>query len=316
MREEVWRRRKWLRLRLAAEPELDRGGRRGGAQRCRRRRQARPRRGEGERQHERREDQAMAPMHGLDLGLHDGLAVTGASRRDRARPRRRWRARRGRRRAGRPPSPAPARSARVALPAPPKVAPQQQRRRQRGREAASASATAARDRGAAASIPCGAASPPRESASEAAPALAPRVSAPRSTGRGERVLGEARREDDNGERREDETGASTAASAGFAQAARAGSQTRCRRRAPAQRRSDWRGDPRRACRRRRIATDLHADDEAAPMTAATICATSRVRRGPIMRNSATVSPTASALTAAANGEQPRRRRRASARRRG
>jgi hypothetical protein len=38
--------------------------------------------------------------------------------------------------------------------------------------------------------------------------------------------------------------------------------------------------------------------KAAPITAATICATSRVRFGPVTRNSTTVRPTASAVAVA------------------
>jgi hypothetical protein len=44
--------------------------------------------------------------------------------------------------------------------------------------------------------------------------------------------------------------------------------------------------------------DLQADNEAAPMTAATICATSRVRLAPIIRNSAMVSASAAAVATA------------------
>ena len=44
--------------------------------------------------------------------------------------------------------------------------------------------------------------------------------------------------------------------------------------------------------------DLQADNEAAPITAATICATSRVRLAPIIRNSAMVSASAAAVATA------------------
>ena len=47
----------------------------------------------------------------------------------------------------------------------------------------------------------------------------------------------------------------------------------------------------------RIASACTPMTKAAPTTAAMICATSRVRRGPIVRNSATVSATASAEAA-------------------
>ena len=47
----------------------------------------------------------------------------------------------------------------------------------------------------------------------------------------------------------------------------------------------------------RIAATCSPMTKAAPITAATICATSRVRFGPMARNSATVSATASAVAA-------------------
>ena len=56
----------------------------------------------------------------------------------------------------------------------------------------------------------------------------------------------------------------------------------------------------RACRRTGSPAICNPMTKAAPITAATICATSRVRFGPMMRNSATVSATASAAAISAH----------------
>ena len=275
--------------RLRPEPELDQ-------------RRGRGRDDDAGRRHQRiaRRGSAIAAMNGANMSAT--LPITASilarmiqpagsarSRPGPARPRPRSRARRGRRPAGLPPSPAPAPAHDVAALAA-EGAPQHQAGRQQIQQLHQRLRGQPRVALAAASIPFAAARPSarwRETAAAGAgsprhrrcrpPPWHARRSAPRTSrsparaasagpehGRERGGVAEhrARRPPDQ---------ASTAGTRDTAIRSRNVNRTACRRR----------GLPRSAGRY-----------EVAPITAATICAASRVRFGPMVRNSATVSATA------------------------